>query len=365
MEKNSGGIVMPDPTKSIYHSSNYAVSEDVVFLDITPRNFTVAGLYEPYSGKPYRRMPQDIAKAVSPGVGGLCLNPAGGRILFRTDSPYLVFRTAYSNTERRPHLTLVTTVGFDVYAVKCDREEYVCTLKPPVDVETGYTAQVGIPSRPGSPLDYVIYMPCYNGLSSLQIGIKSGCKIEKPEFSYKNNLPVVYYGSSITQGATASRPGLAYESIIARDYGYDFINLGFAGNAKGEEAMVEYLAGLECSCLVCDYDHNAPSPEHLEMTHGRLYDTVRKKNPSLPIVFVTRPVYRNPSKGDLLRRETVFATYKRAVDSGDGKVAFVDGCKFFDGLTGTDCTVDGVHPNDIGMYYMAKAIGKAIHSFLM
>lgn len=356
---------MPDSAKSIYHSSNYAVSEDAVFFDITPQNFTVVGLYEPYSGTPYRRMPQEVAAAVSPGVAGLCINPAGGRILFRTDSPYLAFRTEYSHTERRPCITLATTVGFDVYAVICGREEYVCTLRPPVDVETGYTAQVGISSRrPGSPVDYVVYMPCYNDLSSLQIGIQDGCVIEKPQFSYKNGLPVVYYGSSITQGANASRPGLAYESIIARDYGYDFINLGFAGNAKGEDVMTNYLAGLECSCLVCDYDHNAPSAEHLERTHGRLYDTVRKKNPSLPIVFVTRPIYRKPSNDDLLRRDIVFATYKRAVDSGDGKVAFVDGGKFFEGLTGTDCTGDGTHPNDLGMYYMAKAIGKAVHGFL-
>ena len=109
---------------------------------------------------------------------------------------------------------------------------------------------------------FVINFPLYTDVCELYLGLEESAKVEAaPDYEIK--VPVVYYGSSITQGGCASRPGTSYQAIISRRLNCDYVNLGFSGNAKGEPAIAEYIAGLEMSVFVYDYDHNAPNPEHL------------------------------------------------------------------------------------------------------
>ena len=91
----------------------------------------------------------------------------------------------------------------------------------------------------------------------MQIGLKEGAAVQGGR-AYRKGGPVLYYGSSITQGGCASRPDNCYPAYISQWTNTDYINLGFSGNGKAEPAMVEYLASLPCRAFVCDYDHNAP-----------------------------------------------------------------------------------------------------------
>ena len=177
---------------------------------------------------------------------------------------------------------------------------------------------------------------------------------------YSHNVPIVYYGSSITQGGCASRPGNSYQAIISRRLDADYINLGFSGSGKAEEAMVQYLAELEMSVFVCDYDHNTPDVEYLKKTHLPLYRTVRTKQPNLPIILISAPnILMNP-EGFLTRREVIRETYQIALDEGDKNVYFIDGAELFAGEDWDSCTVDGCHPNDLGFYRMAMRIEKEL-----
>jgi hypothetical protein len=103
----------------------------------------------------------------------------------------------------------------------------------------------------------------------LYIGLQEGAKVEGG-LKYRSELPVYYYGSSITQGACSSRPGNAYQSIISRRQNLDFVNLGFSGSGRAEEIIANYMAEQKMLAFVCDYDHNAPNPEYLNDTHCRL-----------------------------------------------------------------------------------------------
>ena len=124
--------------------------------------------------------------------------------------------------------------------------------------------------------------------------------------------------------------------------------------------MVAYLASLDMSVFVCDYDHNAPSEEHLAATHWPLYCAMRKAKPDLPIILISAPdVLHNPD-WFAPRREIVRATYLRAKEAGDENIYWIDGGELFAGEDADSCTVDGCHPNDLGFYQMARAIEKVL-----
>ena len=140
-------------------------------------------------------------------------------------------------------------------------------------------------------------------------------------------------------------------------------NLGFSGNARGEDAMYDYIASLSMSAFVYDYDYNAPSTEHLEKTHERGFLKIREKHPELPVIFVTAP---NDDMKNIQRRNNravIMKTYLNAVSRGDENVYFVDGKKYFSTFNADGCSVDGTHPNDLGFYRMAQAVIEKMENF--
>ena len=114
--------------------------------------------------------------------------------------------------------------------------------------------------------EYTLNLPLFNEIYELYIGVEKGSSLVSHN-DYRIEKPVVFYGSSITQGVEASRPGTSYESVISRNIDCDYINLGFAGCAKGEEEIAEYISEIDMSAFIMDYDHNAPDSEHLKKTH--------------------------------------------------------------------------------------------------
>lgn len=309
----------------------------------------VADIYGAVSCDPYLRMPKETAQTVNPGVSGLCANTAGVRARFVTDSPYIAIHAEWGWCGALNRMPLSGSSGFDMYLCKDGVQKYVHTFAPPMDPQKGYDS---LYRADGELHEYIINFPLYNNVDRLYIGVKEDSRLSRGG-KYSNALPVVFYGSSITMGGCASRPGMCYQNILSRALDMDYINLGFSGNAKGESTIAEYIAGLEMSVFVCDYDHNAPDAAHLEATHYPLYETVRKKHPNLPYVIVTRPDFHD---WDAPSRAVCFDTYRRALEAGDENVYFIDGAGFFTGPEADGCTVDGCHPNDLGFYRMAQGM---------
>ena len=213
---------------------------------------------------------------------------------------------------------------------------------------------------------YTINFPVHAVVESLEIGLAPEATI-KEAIPYRDIKPVIFYGSSIVHGSVSSRPGNIYPTILSRELNLDFMNIGFSGNAKGEPVLAEYLATLPMSIFVCDYDHNAPTVEHLEETHYRFYEIIREKNPDVPYIMITRPYYwtsiRN-SEDILKRRDVIMSSYIKARKSGDKNVYFIDGMSFNVAPHQYELTVDDVHPNDSGFVRMADSIGTVIRHIL-
>jgi len=340
---------------------------DVFWRDAACGLFDIRGLYSPYLEKEppvYSRLPDEIGLNTSEGVAGLYRHTAGGRVRFMTDSEYVAIRCIWDGVQYYNRMPASGSRGFDIYVYKNGRNRYYRSFVPPAQPapETeGYESLLRFYTR--EEREITINFPLYNGVRTLEIGLEPGAAVQ-PGRSYRTDRPVVYYGSSITQGGCASRPGNSFPAMISELLDTDHINLGFSGSAKGERLMAEYIASLEMSAFVMDYDNNAPSPEWLQLTHYPFYRIIRDAQPELPIICVSRPDKPIEDEGVAQRRETVRNTVARAMAEGDRHICFVDGGEFFAGGDGDMCTVDSTHPTDLGFYYMAETLAPVVERML-
>lgn len=329
--------------------------EGLKFYDSLQKPFKIYGVYME-NGK-FRRMPETVAQEVNPGVLRLHTNCAGGRVRFRTDSPYVAISAEYGSIGDMPHFPLSGSAGFDMYINDGDLEEYCRSFIPSRKLPQESHMEALQEFNDVKMRDITINMPLYSSVKELYIGVDENAKLEAPT-PYIDRKPIVYYGSSITQGGCASRPGNSYQAHISRRFNCDYINLGFSGNAKAEDAIIEYVKNLDMSIFVYDYDHNAPDPEHLKNTHEKMFKAIRKANPQLPIIIMSSPKWILEGMWQE-RRDIIEQTYNNAISAGDKNVYFLDG-KALMAFCENNGTVDNCHPNDLGFFSMAKAVGDVI-----
>ncbi len=329
--------------------------ERLQFFDIREEPFRVYGLYDCKNQSAFVRMPQNVAKAVSSGVESLSRNTAGGRVRFRTDSDVVVLHAVMPYVCRFSHMPMTGSAGFDLYVDDpvSGVSRYWRTFTPPRDMIDGYESEIRFFSKK---MRYItIHFPLYSDVKDVLIGIDRTAELGKG-LSYQNDDPIVCYGSSITQGGCASRPGNCYQNILSRRMHLDFLNLGFSGSGKAEDSMIDYLAGLRMSAFICDYDHNAPNAEHLKKTHYKLYEAIRQSHPTVPYLILSKYDFDARYEESIERRDVIFETYRRARDAGDKNVYYIDGSSVFRGPYEEMCTVDGTHPNDLGFALLSNAI---------
>ena len=341
--------------------------EGIRFYDVrTTDAISVHGLYDYKNGERFMRMPEAVAESVSEGVAGLNYHTAGGRIRFATTAEYLAIRAFYPNYTMPGNMAPIGSAGFDVYIKKDSGYSYKSVIYPfngPVMMPHSFgDGPCGVIGLPKGMTEVTINLPLHQSIDRLYIGLDSRAELI-PHTDYKYSKPVLYYGSSITQGLAASRPGMAYEAQISRRLDCDFINLGFSGRCLAEPQMADYIATLDPSVFVYDYDHNATVKERYESTHEPLYLKFRAAHPKTPVIFVGRPDfwlkgYLNAPLGET-NRDVLYATYKKALDRGEN-VYYIDGYSLFDGEDREECTSDGIHPNDLGMYRMGVNIARYI-----
>lgn len=331
---------------------------DIVFKSVLENPFKIYGVF--YENGCFRRIPQELAERVNKGVAFLNTNTAGGRVKFKTDSKYIAINTKMHSIAKMSHFSFSGSIGFDMYADFGTGMQFCKTFVPPSDISDGYEGIVEFENE--NIKEITLNLPLYSGVKELYIGVSENSVLESPS-EYITDKPIVYYGSSITQGACASRPGNAYEALISLKNNYDFVNLGFSGSAFGEALIAEYISGLSMSAFVYDYDHNSPTVEHLEKTHEPMFKIIRENNPDLPIIMLTSFSNNFFLKDADKRRKIIYKTYSKAKKHGDKNVYFIDGTRFFKECENS-ATVEGTHPNDIGFYYMARLIGKQLDKIL-
>ena len=356
MSENIEKIELIDKNMAVQSTVN---EPDIAYYDVRRAPFEVYGLYNYRTEPDFKRMPDEVAQTVSKGVAGMAYHTAGGRVRFSTDSLYVAIRAEMPKIGRMPHFALTGSSAFDLYAddPATGITRFYKEFRPAFDFTGGYESVVRFSEK--RMRHFTIHFPSYSRVRDLQIGLQQDATLGGG-MKYRNEKPVVYYGSSITQGGCASRPGNSYQNVIAQRMGLDYINLGFSGSGKGELEIVRYLAGLDMMAFVCDYDANAPTPEHLRETHLPLYQAIRAKHPDIPYIMISRVHVDRNYEDAMTRRDVIIDTYRHARAQGDRNVYFIDGESIFRGKYANMCTVDGCHPNDLGFALMADAIGATL-----
>lgn len=306
--------------------------------------------------KPYDRLPARAKEVVREPVWSLSQNTSGLRVRFVTDAPVVDVRWCVRRQPRFDHMPDTGVSGIDLY-VKDDGAWHFCGVGRVTRHPDNYAYALASSLPPG-PHEFMIHLPLYNGIEWLHVGVPNANTIRKaPAYPRGKEKPLLFYGTSVTNGGCASRPGMAYPSIVARMLDRPLINIAFDGNALHEPEVAELLGELDPAVFVLD----SPSNMGPDMTRERtepFVRAIRKARPKTPIVmmegFITRtaPVFKAFTRAPV--NTPYRAAFDRILSDGDKKISYVPVQSFFDG-TG-DTSVDGSHPTDWGFQIMAASL---------
>lgn len=304
---------------------------------------------------PYDRLPASYKEKVREPLWKLSKNSAGISLRFLSNSSTVKVKWELMNDTKMNHMAETGIKGVDLYCKVNGSWQYVNTGRP-AGVKNDFLLVGGM-----TPVmrEYKLYLPLYDGVNLVEIGIDSLSTIEKPAAEKK--LPIVFYGTSITQGGCASRPGMVYTSIISRKLGVDCINLGFSGNGKMEAPISELMAGTKASFYVIDC---LPNMTLTEVQNGviPLAEAIRARQAKTPIVFLENSMYSrsyfvNSLKDDLNAKNQALRTeFEKLVKKGMKNIYYINN----KGDLGDDGegAVDGTHLTDLGFLRFADHLIK-------
>jgi hypothetical protein len=313
----------------------------------------------------YDRLPAKAEGVVRDPVWVLSRNSSGMCVWFDADTPQIAVRwTLLSPNYSLPHMADTGANGVDLYGKAADGTWRWIAVGKPSGAESVAVLSTTLPAGMRT---YRVYLPLYNGVTKVQIGLPAKAKIAQASDSTLEKKPVVFYGTSIMQGACASRTGMAQSSIIGRRLGVPVINLGFSGNGKMEPEIGKLLAELDPAVYVLDALPNCDAKEVAERTEP-LVRTLREAHPETPIVLVEDRTYAdsywNPSRleRNVTSRKEYKAAYERLVKAGVKGLTYVEGGQLLreDG----EDTVDGSHPTDLGFMRYADVLAPIIKPLL-
>ncbi len=329
---------------------------EILFRNVSQEPFCVEGL--PWAARNpmvFSRAHADFTeKNTNSGVMILVNHTAGACVRFCSDSSVVVLRGKLACSFDMNHMPRTGSSGFDCYRKLSGQKLIFHKSYGPEAGIVEFKTLIG-ENKERKMYDWQINFPLYGGVEFLEIGLTPDARLAAPA-AHAIAKPILFYGSSITQGGCASRPGNCYPAMLCRSLDAPQINLGFSGSAQGEDIVAQAIRHLDMSVMVYDYDHNAPSIEHLARTHERFFRIIREAQELLPVVMISRCDYDSNPELSSQRREIIRTTWQNAVKQGDKHVYFIDGETLFGSSMRDSCTVDGCHPNDLGFYRMYEHI---------
>ena len=307
---------------------------------------------------PYDRLPISYKEKVREPVWDLSKASAGITVRFHSNSTSINLKWTVLNDLDMPHMAATGIKGIDLYTKYNNKWRYVTTAGALVGLKTYQNKSIPADSineyeliKNMSPdfREYKLFLPLYDGVTKLEIGIDNNALINKA--SPNPVKPIVFYGTSITQGGCASRPGMAHTNIISRKLDVDCINYGFSGNGRMEMPIVELISDIDASFYVIECLQNMDSEQVRERVRP-LVDMIRTKHPLTPIVLVENMMYTTAFLDQTIEttliqeNEALKNEFDKIIKRGTPNIFYIKDNKDF--LSDNEGTVDGVHLTDLG-----------------
>ncbi len=315
----------------------------------------------------FDRLPVRAESVVRPQVWNLSRFASGMQVLFKTDSPQIHVRYKLTASQlAKPHMPATSVSGVDLYSKNGDGQwRWAAVLKPAKqEIESALLRNIA-PNPDGSPREFRLYLPLFNGIEDLEIGVLEDSSIEAIEPD--SQRPIVFYGTSIMHGACASRSGMTIPAIIGRRLHVPIINLGFSGNGRMEQEVGQFIGELDASLLVIDCLPNMNGKQVSERCIP-LVRQLRASHPETPILLVEDRVFtnawvrRNGDAGHRANHAALHEAFHSLLDEGEKNLYYLTA----DDLLGDDheAATDGSHPSDLGMVRYADAYEPVVREIL-
>ena len=307
---------------------------------------------------PYDRLPISYKEKVREPVWDLSKASAGITVRFHSNSTSINLKWTVLNDLDMPHMASTGIKGIDLYTKYNNKWRYVTTAGALVGLKTYQNKSIPADSineyeliKNMSPdfREYKLFLPLYDGVTKLEIGIDNNALINKA--SPNPVKPIVFYGTSITQGGCASRPGMAHTNIISRKLDVDCINYGFSGNGRMEMPIVELISDIDASFYVIECLQNMDSEQVRERVRP-LVDMIRTKHPLTPIVLVENMMYTTAFLDQTIEttliqeNEALKNEFDKIIKRGTPNIFYIKDNKDF--LSDNDTLYDVVYLTDLG-----------------
>ena len=336
--------------------------------------FLISGFPYYEKEKIYRRMPLDVAGYIPDAVYGLANETAGGQIRFHgklkslTIQVDLAAKPGYFDHVPGPHLAATTRRAFDLYLSKDGGEYIFCDVaKGFFEGDKAYTREL-LSLQEAAEFDFLLNFPLYGGVDKIMIGVDDDAEISAPHYQFRTDKKIAIYGSSIQQGACASRPGMGLSNILSRWLDTEFYNLGFNSSGKAEAEMAEVISQIpDLSALVISIEGNCPDGVWLDEKLRKFLEIFRTRYPELPVVILPFIVSGQESlkpenyKKRMAYREIqqkIVADRKAAGDENIYLLLQEDSIQrtFREHGIWHECTVDTLHYTDLGFMWVAQGL---------
>lgn len=309
----------------------------------------------------YHRVDTADYPDLPPFVKTLLTRSAGMAVTFKTNSNTISAKWCTTEAKVSANMTAIAYKGLDLYIKNNGKWQFAGVGIPKDNCGDG----VIVKNLANGEKECLLYFPLYDQVINPQIGIDSGSTISPIANPFKKNILI--YGSSILQGASASRPGLAYPARLSRETGLNFLNLGLSGSARMEKAAADLVASVQADAYVLDCVPNS-SPEQINERTAYLVNTIRSKHPTAPIIII-QSIFRENSYFDQVanvrmkaQNDNMMKQFLALKKSGVKDLYIITA----DNLLGNDHegTTDGTHPNDLGFDRMLLKLKPEITAIL-
>lgn len=316
----------------------------------------------------YRRLSVNPPKPLPAGVEGLSWDTAGAQVRFRVKTKKMMLSVHLRNGHVMDHMAGTGESGFDLYLSRTeDQPRYYCTARFEQCARDYESVMMDRPEAEW--FEAVLNFPLYDGVQEVLIGLDADAEIAPPT-PRKNSGRIVVYGTSITQGGCATRPGMGYTNILSRMLDMEVVNEGFSGSGCCEEEAALALRDIpDMKLFILDTEANVGPLEHYITRYPRVLDLIREVYPELPILVVSKVPYAKELLDEPMRvtrlekKKLQKALVEKRRAEGDVNIYFMDGEDLYPGDF-EEYAVDGVHATDLGFLKMAQGFAPVIREIL-